>query len=789
VHGRVVLRNETPLPSVRVSVHGRPELGETLTRDEGEFDLVVGAGGVVTLVFEREGFLPPGRKLGGRAIRVAYPGNPNLVHRITPDGILRRFAGDSDPENTLQEGFRNDVRLDNPQDVAAAPDGSVFIGEDRAGDVDAVGVATKDHQLAYDPNGNLASLTPPGRPAHGFQHTAVELEEVYTPPAVPGVTAPQTVFQHNLDRQLELVTRPDAAMLDPVYDPASGRLGSLVQTRPGQPAAITSFGYDDVGTPEDPATGQLETILAPGGEGLVFDYDGFLPTLTTWSGSVAASVRHGYDDLLRVAEEEVVGFDPAGGLLFGYDDDGLLTSAGALTIDRHPDHGLLDGTTLGQVTTDPEPNAFGELATLLAKVSGTPVYSLDVSLRDALGRILRKTETLGGVPTTTDYSYDAAGRLDTVTVNSSLVRDYTYDANGNRLSFAPGDPTQIAFYDAQDRLTDYGATTYTYTANGELATKTEGSEVTSYVYDLLGSLAQVALPDGRVVTYAADGLNRRIEKRVNGVPVQGFLYRDALNPAAELDGAGAVVARFVYGTQGHVPDYVVKPGVGTFRIVTDHLGSVRLVVDAASGVVRERIDYDEFGRVTLREEYDAAGLLLPAATPPFQPFGFAGGLQDPDTGLVRFGARDYDPEVGRWTAKDPIRFAGGDWNLFAYVGNDPTNFVDFEGFGKKRPGKQDLFAGVSNEEVSRIARDRTDPRRQAAITEEKSRRLRNKGKQRGGGSRGRGRGARGIAAGCLTTAHCACMQDPQLCDALLGFDPYADERDQDCPQDSQTSGF
>ena len=41
------------------------------------------------------------------------------------------------------------------------------------------------------------------------------------------------------------------------------------------------------------------------------------------------------------------------------------------------------------------------------------------------------------------------------------------------------------------------------------------------------------------------------------------------------------------------------------------------------------------------------------------PFGFAGGLHDRDTNLVRFGARDYDPSIGRWTAKDPIDFAGG----------------------------------------------------------------------------------------------------------------------------------
>ena len=40
------------------------------------------------------------------------------------------------------------------------------------------------------------------------------------------------------------------------------------------------------------------------------------------------------------------------------------------------------------------------------------------------------------------------------------------------------------------------------------------------------------------------------------------------------------------------------------------------------------------------------------------------------------GYRDYDPEIGRWTSKDPILFAGGDTDLFGYVQNDPINFID-----------------------------------------------------------------------------------------------------------------
>jgi len=47
--------------------------------------------------------------------------------------------------------------------------------------------------------------------------------------------------------------------------------------------------------------------------------------------------------------------------------------------------------------------------------------------------------------------------------------------------------------------------------------------------------------------------------------------------------------------------------------------------------------------------------------------------------LVHFGSRDYDPQVGRWTTKDPIGFASEDTNLYAYVYNDPVNQIDPSG--------------------------------------------------------------------------------------------------------------
>jgi YD repeat-containing protein len=288
---------------------------------------------------------------------------------------------------------------------------------------------------------------------------------------------------------------------------------------------------------------------------------------------------------------------------------------------------------LGSVTDTSTYNTFGELATYQASYSSSPLLST-IYTRDALGRITEKTETIDGVTTITVYDYDQAGRLANVTQDGTLAAHYDYDGNGNRLGVTrPVSGTVSGTYDAQDRLMSYGANSYTYTANGDLRSATSGGETTGYTYDVFGNLAAVTLPNGTSIEYVIDGQNRRIGKKVNGILTQGFLYSSQLRPAAELDGSGGVVARFVYGTRINVPDYMIKGGV-MYRLLTDPLGSVRLVVGTATGTIAQRIDYDEFGQITQD------------TNPGFQPFGFAGGLYDPDTKLVRFGARDYDAFTG-----------------------------------------------------------------------------------------------------------------------------------------------
>jgi RHS repeat-associated protein len=141
--------------------------------------------------------------------------------------------------------------------------------------------------------------------------------------------------------------------------------------------------------------------------------------------------------------------------------------------------------------------------------------------------------------------------------------------------------------------------------------------------------------------------------------------RRQLRPRAQLNAAGTVTAEFVYANGINVPDAILTGGK-TYALLRDHLGSVRLVVDVQTGAIAQQLAYDAFGQATQN------------TSPGFQPFGFAGGLDDAETGLVHLGARDYDPSVGRWISKDPVRFDGGG-NLYVYATNDPVNYVDAKG--------------------------------------------------------------------------------------------------------------
>jgi RHS repeat-associated protein len=505
--------------------------------------------------------------------------------------------------------------------------------------------------FTYDADRNLISVTPPTRPPRAFTFTPVDLQQSYTPPDL-GSGPTTTIYGYDLDRRLTAINRPDGSTITLTYK--QGTLASI-----NSPQGPISFSYY-------PTSSLVQAVSSPSGETVTYTYDGDLLTKTTWSGPVQGTLDRSSNQDFQLSSQSVNGQPPVG---FQYDGDGLVIQAGDLSLSRDPVTGLATGTSLGLVTTSQAYNSFGELSSLGAAYAGSEIFRTDLT-RDIGGRIARRVETISGTASSYDYSYDGAGRLTDVAKDGAPLSHYGYDSNSNRSTTVERSTTITSSFDAQDRLVSNGARSYAYSANGDLVSKSQPGGTVTLTYDSLGSLVTFIDASGVRSDYIIDGEDRRVGKKVNGVLVQAFLWQDRGKVVAELDGSGNIVSTFVYATQVNVPDYMINQGT-TYRLLTDHLGSPRLVVDISTGVVAQQLDYDAWGGVILD------------TNPGFQPFGFAGGIYDYRTGLVRFGARDYDPEVGRWTAHEPVLLSGS--NLYEYASDDPVNLYDPEGWAPKAP--------------------------------------------------------------------------------------------------------
>lgn len=187
----------------------------------------------------------------------------------------------------------------------------------------------------------------------------------------------------------------------------------------------------------------------------------------------------------------------------------------------------------------------------------------------------------------------------------------------------------------------------------------------TYTYGTLGELKSVRLPDTTTIEYLHNANNQRVAKKVNGIITEKYLWADLTTLLAVYDGNGNLVQRFKYA-DGRMPISMMQNNQ-KYYLHYDQVGTLK-AVSQEDGTIVKQVEYDTFGNV------------LSDSNETFKvPFGFAGGLYDQETKLTRFGYRDYDAETGKWTAKDPIGFDGGDTNLYGYVLGDPVNFVDPKG--------------------------------------------------------------------------------------------------------------
>lgn len=521
-------------------------------------------------------------------------------------------------------------------------DGNVASRTDTAGRVTT---------YAYDGANRMTTTTDAANKVTQFQYDALGRVTSFT----DALNQQYVATYDALGRQTSL-TR-GGATLTYGYDAAGNRT-----QRTDYNGTVTTYGYDNVN--------RLTTITYPS-RTVTFAYDPLnnVTRATNENGSVYIS----YDSRYRVSSFSDPFFY---GISYNYDAVGNRTKL------------KVNGATYATYTYD----SVNRLTNLADSANLNFTYSYDEVNRltartapngvtttyayDGLSRLTSLTHNVGantvsgnlytynnannisGWTTVTaqrSYTYDPVDRLTAVANFESPAESYGYDAVGNRTS---SHLSGSYGYQPFNRLSSSANATYSYDNNGNLVSRTDASGTTTYGFNEENQLTQVVLPSGVNVIYKYDGLGRRIQRTTNAGANERYIY-DGSDVLIDLNADWSVATTYLSspGIDNHLRQTNASTGVSYF--LNDHLGSTAALTDV-NGTVTEQLNYDSFGNSggSSRTRYV-----------------YTGRERDPDTGMLYYRARFYDPQIGRFISEDPIGLAAGP-NQFAYVNNRLPNATD-----------------------------------------------------------------------------------------------------------------
>ena len=522
----------------------------------------------------------------------------------------------------------------------------------------------------FDAQGRVTKITDANGAELGFGYA----EDTQNPDSFTDAGGNTRSFEYDAAGRITQATWPDGSTLAFSYDD-QGNLTSY-ENRRGDDVSYT---YD--------ARGRLlsETDGSAGPTTYIYDAGGRL---------VSASNDQGVTQLAYDAADRVVQIDyPTGkSLSYTYNDAGLRASMsdgdsynvfydydalGRLAGLRDEDSQLvsysydaggnlvLEENGNGTATAYTYDNG-GRLISIENRSPDASVHSFNVYSYDVAGQRV-SNDTQDG---SWSYGYDAAGQLvsaEFTSINPAIADkslSYAYDAAGNRTAVIEDGVETTYIANALNQYTTVGDATFTYDADGNMTTRSDGEGVTTYAYDLDNRLTSVTQADGTVLEFAYDLFGNRVSKSVDGAQTEYLV---------DPFGLGDVVSEFTDGTLSASYAHGLGLAAGEIGGVTayydaDAVGTVTTLT-GAGGAVENSYAFTPFGT----EMFEVEGLAND-----FEFNGVLGVAEDADD-LTFMRARSYSDELGRFLSEDPLWIDGSAENLYEFARNSPADLVDPQG--------------------------------------------------------------------------------------------------------------
>jgi RHS repeat-associated protein len=564
---------------------------------------------------------------------------------------------------------------------------------------------------AYNARGDLVSVTDPrGNVATGTYDDARRLITATSPPSSAAPSG--LVFTNSYDangRLLRVRQSSGGSTLRAVsatYTPtgkvatatdANGNVTAyaydLLDRQAGVTDAMgrtTQLAYDALSRPYrtyNPAI-QAGPLLQQ-----TYSADGRLATLSDANGNTTGFAYDGFDRLATtiypLASTETFTYDALDNLL------SRTTRAGA-TIAFGYD-------TLNRLTTK---TAAASPALCSDPPSATPTtrYTYDLSGRltgvcDNGAAITPAAPGGGTVAYGTTYAYDALNRLAGATwdpaptatapaAGTLLAVGHAYNKVNQRTGQTVSDNTWLGYPPASPGTTAYtanplnqytavGGVSPTYDGNGNLTadgTYTLGYDVENRLVSASGA--------GNTATYAFDAQGRHKSRTVNGTTTISVTDADNREVLEYDGGTGAILRWYSYALGPNALLNQMDVAAGTrATLLPDQLGSIIASFASTSGALT-KFSYQPYG----------------ASAAAAMPFGYTGQRFDQETGLYYYRARHYSTVFGRFLQPDPVGYSAGS-HLYAYVHNDPLNFLDPFGLNDQPKVNPDLFNPESGADI------------------------------------------------------------------------------------------